>query len=867
VNNTAPTTYAPRKSDNHSDTGGLVAVAALAVLITVFVVLLLSRALSTSGANLTNAWVATFVLAPLVVAAMTTTLAWAAIQYIRVVAYTRALRGYIGRELTRDGLDSGRRMVSLRSTGAHDGRSGNAAQRLASLPRALLLGDEGAGKSLTLLAVALRETSLRYSARVALGLAPLPTPIWLPGLANVLAAGMDPDAYLAAWFRRSGANGLAARVPQLLRRGALALLCDDYDMLDADGRSRIADTLEGWRRASKNRLRLIVACDRGVFERDLDSLDALAEFPIERLDPLKPDNIARAFFKSTPEQRSTLNPTVYVSAALDRPIGPALTTPALARALAECYEADQPPSLGLGQLLRQQLIVRRERALARLEPTERDGVDVALIWGALAASLIAAQRGYLSLDSALLMGEAAATWFTEHPPLMPVSFALQEEVTFETATLERALKAGVEAGVLRREVDGLGLTFSHPLLRKSAAAYWLEAQDNGLGRLNSELLAEEWITPVLFWAGARNDSLDLAQRIYRLTQSPESVARRTRFLRSADVAPVALALGLSVALVGGASWLLAQSASGSRDTRRWFAMQQELRDLLDATAITAANDVLRPSLMRALRQANGQVGPTFEASLDALIRLETLDRLARAQLVLLLGLLATPYALQRLLAIMGLPDITLRQAARQALLYAGAEAIPTLQALAGKQTATELRERANEALRLTMAATPEAPEIAGIAAISGLNSADPQQRRAAVTTLSAIRASDALDALIARLGDTNIDVRLAATQALAQLGAADGLAALRKYAHAQTTPAALRRAIAEALGANPEPQSVATLLELLRDRESIVRAAAATALGAQGDSRAIGPLREAASDVDPWVNQAAQAAVRRLTGG
>jgi HEAT repeat protein len=808
--------------------------------------------------------------------------AWFVMRFARVLAYARALRGYCRRELARAGITSAHGLFSLQSTGVgvKSAHSRNAARRLGDLPRALLIGEEGAGKSVTLLAIALRESDVIGVIRAALGLARLPTLVWLPGLVGALDSGVAAEAYIASWFTRCGADGLAARASRLLRRGALTLLCDDYDMLDVSGRERADGALQVLRDASADRLRLIIACDREAFDRDLDGLGALAELPAERLESLRPEVIAREIARSSTGPQQPRKAEAYVKVALSRPLGVALTNPAVARALGETYAAGQPPAWGLSELLRQQLLIKRDFAMAQLNigagQDEASGaaredlpedLDVALMWGALAASLIAARQAYLPLDTSRLVGESAAVWLAAHPPLIPVSFALlqEQEISYDAGVLEFGLKTGIDAGVLRREPDGLALAFIHPLMRKTAAAYWLDAMDNGLGRMNSDLLTEDWTAPVMLWAGARSDAVDIAQRIYRLSQSPESVAKRAGFARGADVAPAALALALAVAADGAAPWLVSQASATTRDNRRWFASQQELRDQLDATAIMAADSNQRPALARALKQVRSRANPTFEASVFALIALEPLDRLARAQLILLLGLLATPDSLNLLLTLVGQQDITLRQAARQAILYAGAEAIPTLQALASSQTTPVLRERAMEALELVMAATPEAMELAGTAAISGLRSADPGQRRVAVTTLSAMRVAEALDALTARLDDTNLDVRIAATRAIGQLGAVDGLAALRKRAHAE--PPAFRRAVAEALGAAPEPQSVATLLTLLRDRDPAVRAASAIALGAHGDQRAAGPLRGAAHDVNPWVSQAAQAAVRRLTGG
>ena len=135
----------------------------------------------------------------------------------------------------------------------------------------------------------------------------------------------------------------------------------------------------------------------------------------------------------------------------------------------------------------------------------------------------------------------------------------------------------------------------------------------------------------------------------------------------------------------------------------------------------------------------------------------------------------------------------MRQAVEQALIYAGARAIPALQAVVRSGDA-QTRHRAEESLRLLSGIAPAAGEAANDAAIAGLNSPDASQRRVAVTTLSAIGASQALNELIARLDDVNGEVRLAAAAALGQLGGKRALLALRRRANSDD--ARLRLAVA-----------------------------------------------------------------------
>ena len=850
--------------------GALSAVAALTASGAILLLLLISHgdAISLRPAPLpatpTGAvpWLAALIGLALAAALLSTVLAGLLIRAIRIFSYSHAMRAYCQQELTRAGISRTRDLIPIRLASAP-----NALTRLDGMRRALALGTVGGGKTTLLMALARRGAAPLASLAATLGLRRIPALISLSGLAATIEAGGTAEAYLAAQFARLGSNGLAARASRMLTHGGLTLLCDDYDALDPTGRDLVNTALLVWTSAPNQRCQIIIVRDDAYVDQNQLSPSPLDAFPIERLQPLTARVLTRLLHSVvTPGGKVTAGPSALSVTSLMNPASATLRAnlpvPAVARAFAAVVAHDHMPPVAYSAAMRRWLLLKRDAARAESEDAQRD-LDPALIWGAIGASLQGEGRAAVPLDATRPMGECAAAWLTAHPPLMPVSFALQADLEFDANALEYGIKAGVEAGVLRRQVDGLGLAFAHSNLRLVAAAYWLDAMDNGLGRLNSALLTPAWVAPVVFWASARPEAMDVAPRLYRLTQSPDSVASRAGLARSSDVAPVALALALIAAIEGAEPLLISPAGNDPADYRLRFAIQQQLRDLLDAAAIMAADQMRQAALALALRQARARTQAALEASARALMRLERLDRLARAQLALALGLLGTTEAIEELIQQINQSDYTIRQAVRQALTYAGSDAIGVARSLAASAY-PETSRRASEALALLSAAIPEASESASEAALSGLASADALQRRAAATTLGAVRASVALDALIARLDDTHLEVQGAAASALGRLGAPAGLAALRKRASAASP--ALRRTVAEALGEVSDPLSRPVLLGLLRDREAAVRAAAATALGAQRDPLAAGPLREAAGDPNPLVRRAAQAAAQRLTG-
>ena len=153
-------------------------------------------------------------------------LTWLAIRFIRVMTYEHALRAYCDGRTGSSRYPGIRALLPLESVASGGSREGDindtvkiamripdgeALRRLLSLRRSLLLGPGGAGKSITILALARRLSSPLASARAALGLGRIPALLSLPGLSDALATGSTPETYITRqianfgcdWFSRS----------------------------------------------------------------------------------------------------------------------------------------------------------------------------------------------------------------------------------------------------------------------------------------------------------------------------------------------------------------------------------------------------------------------------------------------------------------------------------------------------------------------------------------------------------------------------------------------------------------------------------------------------------------------------------------
>lgn len=887
---TAASSPSPEVGQRATYTGALLTTSVMAALAALLlIVLLMQNELSSVLADLAQGptvilahtrTLAILIAGPMLCAALAALAMWRTIWVLRFTGYMRFIHTYCSDKLRRDApllplgfAPRGRLLDETTDPLASDHAL---ADLLADNPQALLLGEAGAGKTTALLTFAQTLSARSVWSRLVFGVRRESAPliVSLPGLSRALTLAPLSETptvtgYVASLLTRMGTDGLGARADSLIRTGRITLLCDDYDKLDDEERETINHTLQALRESPYNRCRVVVACETAAYASVVDDLGPLAQFRAIALSPVPIADFDRALKKRQATKRRKQEgesvATMLSGEVQQRPVGVSLRLAAVAAALIESQAAGERIVWGRADLLRESLRLASASAMLRdletavSEPEVAISDQPAMVWTALAASLQDAHCSYVPLDPTHMVGESVYEWLTNHPPPVPTDFSLNATPEFPIERIERDIQAGLRVGMLRRSFDGLTLGFAHTLAQASAAAWWLDLRDDGLGRLNSQLLRPQWALPVALWAGANVEPYDLAHRIFRFANSPGSIAPRAGMADRLDVYPHALALALAAIIEGATPQLMRLIAHQQTHTHAFLLAQQGLRDLLDTCVIYGSEPAQRLRLSRALARTQAEVGVEFAAYLGMLAREAHLDRMLRAQVTTTLGLSGATEAIDELMSLLMLSDPTMRQAVEQALVYAGANVIPALQAVSRTGAAAQ-RRRAEEALRLLSGVASVAGEAATGAALAGLSSPDAEHRRVAVTTLSAIGASGALNDLIARLDDVNTEVRVAAANALGQLGGRRALLALRR--RATSDDARLRLAVAQALGLDPEPASTSPLLRLLKDRDARVRAAAATSLGAIGDKRALGPLREATEDADPWVRHAAQAAVR-----
>jgi HEAT repeat protein len=726
-------------------------------------------------------------------------------------------------------------------------------------PRLLLLGERGAGKTVALYELAYEMTRRRWWLASVPGRRPLPVLLTLPGLPAPATHGRHDTSLadaVAAQVARFSSSRFAHRSMAALRAGKLILLCDQLDAVGVGQRNNLCAELVALSSPGKAPVRMVIACDVQAYTRAPQTFAPLRGFQRVVMAEVTEGEAEAALRRAT---RTASKGKTGGLALMEHRLDTSRTNPAMLAALLEMVAAGWPLPYGRGPLLIEYIALLCERA-AKQEPTV-DGGRLGVLLSRLAGSLSdAGARGIALKDTSRNAdggGAAVGSWLAGHEPISVNEHRSAVLNPYPPAETESLCRAAVRAGILDVRSDGKALEFAHRLLEDGFAAWWLQQDDDGLGRIQAGLLRPRWTLPVVLWSDSAKDAADVAKRLLRLADTPDSTAARAGLTGSASVYPAVLALALAAAIESFANKLAQPADTPKLTTRTRDLAQQHLRDLLDRAAIYGAESDQQARLARALQQVEEAVGRELAASIGYLTKQPELNRLLRAQLLGMLGILASPSSLTALAGFLREMDPVLRQATDQAFRHAGGAALDPLQtALAGG--GETVRTRAGEVLA-------GLGEIAVDNALAGLASTVAGERAASARALGLLHASQAADALIARLGDTESAVRVAAARALGEIGTRQAGEALTKAAHSGDT--ALRAAAARALGIHRDAKSVPILLELLGDADAEVRTAAADALGKQGDDRAVEPLRARRDDPDPWVQHAAVAALRRLGRG
>ena len=795
-----------------------------------------TRSLSAGGLLMLGATV----LAPLIVGALAFLLTTLAIPLLRVGLYTLRLHRAVALALSRMpliGLGLDFQVGHFSADGAR-GQSDTLSTVLSIPTPSLLIGEGGTGKTTALQLLAARLTRRRYLLAYGIIGRPLPVLLSLAELSVREGAPLAIEQLVVRAAAPFATRGLLASLPRRLRAGRLLLLCDEMEALPAPQRAALCGALAMFIKSGGV---VVATCRLDTYADQPAALRGLERVPRVVLEGGGPTAIA------TVMRRASAAGSAGWSAreALDLLRAHQLDVwAALPGHLAELYELSRDADDHELPFGRAQATARFMESAMRRSP---GGEDLRPMLGALASSLLLSRQPALPLPPGTPLGQALERWLAAHPSLPRTDLAADG--------LEVAARAAIAAGMLCLSADGAALSFAHSVLQTQCAAYALAAEDDGFGWPAPELLAEEWVLPVILWCGLRDDPIDVTRRLLRLADTPDTTALHAGLTLRAEVAPAIFALAIA-ALADALAARLAEASGTEREREVTARAEQQLRDLMDRVQVMLADAANVPQLASALRLVERRAGPELTEALGFLVTHPPLSRLLRGEIATLLGLLATPRALEFVLALLADSDPLMLQAVIQAVEWAGAPAVAALErTLTAPDADDRVRRRASDLLARFGPAAEEH-------ALAAVHAASPTRRLMATRTLAAIVSPRAEEALIERLADPDTDVRRAAAAALGQLGSPAALSALTRLLTERDPQ--LRIVVASALGASGEDTALAGLLRLLDDEDPQVRTAAVAALRTLGGERAVEAIRSCRDDADPWVRNAVIQALQHL---
>ncbi len=797
------------------------------------------------------------VLGPLMAAAVSYIVMAQMVTLLRIAVYVRAVHQYTFQQLQRSAPLHALRAepVALRVAAdgrPHDDEGAPVSQALLRGNSTLLIGAPGAGKTIALLTVAHELSRKQLIWRIARNRAPLPVIVPLAGISHASESTGKPLVdYSASLIRGLGTAGLANRLSHLLHAGNVVLLCDGLDEVPVRDRPAVAQMLATLASNDYAGTRIITTYDLEAYLEMPQTVEPLRSLERLLLTDVSAHDIARVLrYRPVRVPLMRHDDATFTEELRAHRLETSVRVAALLAALLDIRQSAELP-FGRAELLNATTELLARRDVSDTLVPER----MLLLLGALASSLRASGSRVVPLQAGEQPGSAVLRWLSEHAPFGPVERQMSEPIEVTVEEAEAICMSAIMSGMLIRRVDGCSLVFANRLLEASFAARHLSLLDDDMGSLKADLLRPRWTLPMLLWAGTARDPGIVARRVLRLAHTPDLTAT-TAGLRSRNEASAgAYALALAALIEGGAAILARETSAPASASVFQSDVAPSLRDLLDGIHDLLPVPERRTAIREALRAIALRSGDEYLDNIGYLIRSPRWDRLARAELTTVLGLLATPAALALLMDLLTETDPTMRQAVTRSIMLAGTAALAPLRALLSSDD-ERLRTRALEVFALF---GPEAVD----AAAAALHSTEPAERAAAARALGALRAADLVDALLLCLRDPLTEVRVASTEALGQIATPPALTALLGVT--TDSDVLVREAVATALGATHQTEALAGLLRLLGDDVASVRAAAAAALGVLGDLRARALLQAHNGDPDARVQRAASSALRRLT--
>ncbi len=680
-------------------------------------------------------------------------------------------------------------------------------------------------------------------------------PVYLP-IPAYMQTEEDSNIYYTAIsgiISSYGSPALAEHVRALTQAGRVILYFDGLDEAPEPMRHEFLNRLGLALHGAESLLRFAITTDDFAY-KELEPLSPLLRsLPRAEIHELTPENIKQmvsqawkiGLIKSSPETPDML------SVIASQRLWPIYANPGLLALALQLAQKGIPCPQSRTDILRQHVATAFSSIGVYDERLDRS--QRALGFLAIAFRL----TGLIEITGAQAWNErkAVRSLLADSANTSPLGEVGSRALNLNEIQLTEAIDLACMAGILERSRNGQGLRFRSGLVLSYCAARQFNDNDSGFGRMAPALLRREWLEIMIMWGALTDDVPGMAQRLLRLAASPAArrIAAGVNGPALGDELPLALTLMIAANALSGAIRFPERAAFDN--------LQEITRDICDkmlnfGTTQNEESERRRGAISEALQLCETSSGNELAPALGSIVKAEKANRLLRAQIAQVLGLLASRESLNELTALLLEQDPIVRESLQRGFRYAGSDgARPLLQIVAESEPSSAIHRRAMEALA---AIGQPAAEVAAIVAQNN----DTALNIAAIEALGVLRGRESYDILVAQMRSANKRTRIAAIYALGKIGDLRAQPALMKFL--QTSDDELRIAAIEALGMMRSDKSLESILAALEDRNPKVRAIAAEALGRIGDNRAIDPLRKRLSDRDSWTQAAAATALRAL---
>lgn len=624
-------------------------------------------------------FLAMFLLIPLISSSIVYIVTPLAVHALRVLLYAHRLHRYLDQHLR---IYAPLWRLGIEPYGATFSASGQAHIRgqdasskalcgiLKTSPNVLLLGDSGTGKSLSLLIYAHYLTRRRSLISLIWGRTPLPL---LLSLSNADFSEQTGSSLLTELLMKQiavfGTSGLVSEMPNVLRRSHIAILCDGLDKIPGQMRHSFCKELASIA-AQPGKRRVVTTCHLQSYVENPTSCQSLHSFERVMIDSMPRRAVESVMYPSkTGGVRSRVGANAFDDQMVGHALDAVISVPAYLDQARRLRQAAQSLPYGRNELSQMFVEAVSHEMATDTVPAER----IRHVLADFAVTLIETGADAVPVLNHMSPGIAIWSWLRDYCP----SSQEDARTDIDISAAEFLVQRACAAGILCLSANGFRLGFANSVTQASFAAHWLATNFEHAKSIDPKFMHARWHLPFALWSAVPSAPPNIASLVLELANDPLATAMCADLPSQADVYPTLLSVSL-VTVIERMTNLVARSAADPAFQPGADIAEQQLRGTLDQMQRYISDQDRAERMVANLHIVEHASGASLLTGIDFLVCRSQISRLARGQLVMLLGLIGSRAALGSLMELMRDPDVVIRQAVGQALAIVGDKAEPIL---------------------------------------------------------------------------------------------------------------------------------------------------------------------------------------------